>query len=1170
MISLLTNTASLIGEQNLETDNTYQTNTIEQLTSGYRINSSGDDAAGLAVANQDLDQISQLTQGVQNGNDANAQLQIMDGGMSNISQILDRLQTLATESASGTFTGDRTTLNNEFQTDIQEIDRQAQSIGLNTGGTFAQDMNVFLGEGSGSQSVSNAVVNLNLSDATVDAQSLGLSGYQAIAGTSDLSSSSATSVSNILANTNNQTTSPDTTTLDFSGAGFSNLAVSVNLSGVSDINSLVTAINTAIQSTASGSSAQDAAFAQAGILASVNTDASGGEQLSFTSSTAAFQVQAGDQMANALMGNFSSGTTGAALSSTVTGQATGGTSSTQALATGQTINVQVSGAGLSSPETISLSQGTDATVGDALTDLMNQINNGTTAAGAAIKAAGISVSMNSDNQLVFSNTSNTPFQVTSAGDTGNGSTVAANLLGLGASQLNSSGDVTYSSITAGSTYASTGLTATAANSQTTLEFSVNGGQAINLAPIALDGGNATAATYTGGANLSGGVGIESGVNNQFSFNVDGHAVNVNLTASSSQGSAQATTTSGTVTPTDFATTNGEILVGLGGGALTAVTLTGSDTTVAQMASDLQAALVTAGFGTTDDPTITVGVNSSNQITLTDTSGATGTASQIDVQADPSDTQGTLAALGLTAGNYSGGVTATSTIAQEIQTQANAQLEGTGAGVTVSVNSNNQLEITNNNAGADHSITNVTSGTDQSTVADLFGSGLSAPTSTDGQNRTLTNLVTAINEEIGQNATLSAAGLQASSSTGTNSGSLMFTSSAGNTFQLNVGAASSVGSATGDLDITNGANFSQDPATLNLDVDGTTQTVTLNSNYSSAQALVTAINDQLTSSVAQASLLSVNGQNYLQITDSSGATGPNSSVQVESGTANSLLGLTAGTYTGADEANIGFGNASGESFAGEAGVAAASSTMNAINAGGTSQTGGISFSAIGANGGTQALTISANNSSGAMQSLTITLAATGSGTASLGNDGSASSLSAAVNYINQQLQKSDNPTLQSVVAVEQNVNGTPEIGFMSSSNFQVAIGTGGGANSQAAGGLNGGVAETATGSTTGSGGTISIATQAGAEAATTAIATAVSNLGAAQAIIGKGEDQLNYAVNLANSQITNVTVAESDIMDADVATEAANLSKAQVLNQAAIAALAQANSAPQNVLSLLRQ
>ncbi len=63
--------------------------------------------------------------------------------------------------------------------------------------------------------------------------------------------------------------------------------------------------------------------------------------------------------------------------------------------------------------------------------------------------------------------------------------------------------------------------------------------------------------------------------------------------------------------------------------------------------------------------------------------------------------------------------------------------------------------------------------------------------------------------------------------------------------------------------------------------------------------------------------------------------------------------------------------------------------------------------------------------------------------------------------------------------------------------------------------------------------------------------------------------LGYAINLAQSQITNFDSAESQIRDTDVAAAAANLSKAQVLQQASIAAMAQANSAPQQVLSLLR-
>ena len=90
-----------------------------------------------------------------------------------------------------------------------------------------------------------------------------------------------------------------------------------------------------------------------------------------------------------------------------------------------------------------------------------------------------------------------------------------------------------------------------------------------------------------------------------------------------------------------------------------------------------------------------------------------------------------------------------------------------------------------------------------------------------------------------------------------------------------------------------------------------------------------------------------------------------------------------------------------------------------------------------------------------------------------------------------------------------------------------------------------------------------------ESAATQYQTAVTNLGLVQGKVGAGENKLNYAVNLAQSQITNYSAAESGIRDADVAAQAANLTKAQVLQQASLAALAQANSAPQAVLSLLK-
>jgi flagellin len=160
MISFQTNYASMVAENNLQTNSNFQTKTIEALTSGYRINSSGDDAAGLAVANSYRSSVAELTQGVLNANDGVGQLQIADGGLSNISTILDRLKTLATESASTTFTGDRSTLNNEYQSLLTEIDRQASNIGLSTGGSLNAKINVYIGGGN---TQANSEVNVDLS-----------------------------------------------------------------------------------------------------------------------------------------------------------------------------------------------------------------------------------------------------------------------------------------------------------------------------------------------------------------------------------------------------------------------------------------------------------------------------------------------------------------------------------------------------------------------------------------------------------------------------------------------------------------------------------------------------------------------------------------------------------------------------------------------------------------------------------------------------------------------------------------------------------------------------------------------------------------------------------------------------------------------------------------------
>jgi len=176
--SFQTNVTSLVAQQNLRVNSDFQSRTITRLTSGYRINSSGDDAAGLAVANKLRSDTTELQQGVRNANDGVSILQIVDGGLNNISNILDRLKTLATESASDTFSGNRATLNTEFTGLLSEIDRQAANIGLSsgtTGGRFNLSLDVYIGGGD-TQAHAKVVIDLSGAANKVDTTGLGITG----------------------------------------------------------------------------------------------------------------------------------------------------------------------------------------------------------------------------------------------------------------------------------------------------------------------------------------------------------------------------------------------------------------------------------------------------------------------------------------------------------------------------------------------------------------------------------------------------------------------------------------------------------------------------------------------------------------------------------------------------------------------------------------------------------------------------------------------------------------------------------------------------------------------------------------------------------------------------------------------------------------------------------
>lgn len=472
-----TNIASLQAQQYLRVNSDFQSKTINRVTSGLRIISSGDDAAGLAIANGYRSDQAVLTQGIRNANDGLSNLQTIDGGMNNISMLLDRARTLATQSASGTFNGNRSLLNSEFTSVLAEIDRQAQSIGLNQGGTFAKNLSVFIGGGRGASVtdtntqdvIDNGSVSVDLSKSTVDSKSLGMAGMQALGNgnpntgesrTVDLGTGSAkTSVAQILADSNNTNTEAQTgyTTFYFTGPGFSDtvggsgnpVKVSVNLTGVTDTATLATAINTAIQNAGNSANQQATAFKNANITATIVTNASGQQQLGFNSSNSVFQVQGGDNVANAFLGNFTSASPsnadGQSAFATVTGAANMATMGTSS----EAVKLRFIGAGLPNGYyDLAVTLNANDTGAQQVTDINTAINGDST-----LKTLGITASGATGSPLVFTAAAGMSLEVQATADTGNN-------LGLGAYLADAGANFNYSTISAGSA-----VIATAADTQ---------------------------------------------------------------------------------------------------------------------------------------------------------------------------------------------------------------------------------------------------------------------------------------------------------------------------------------------------------------------------------------------------------------------------------------------------------------------------------------------------------------------------------------------------------------------------------------------------------------------------------------------------------------------------------------------------------------------------------
>lgn len=127
-----TNSSSLVAQRALSESSENQMRAYEQLSSGKRITRAGDDAAGLSISEGLRAEIRSLHQAKRNASDGISFIQVAEGGMNEVSNILVRLRELAIQAASDTI-GDRERgfVNNEFKSLIKEVDRIARVSNFN-------------------------------------------------------------------------------------------------------------------------------------------------------------------------------------------------------------------------------------------------------------------------------------------------------------------------------------------------------------------------------------------------------------------------------------------------------------------------------------------------------------------------------------------------------------------------------------------------------------------------------------------------------------------------------------------------------------------------------------------------------------------------------------------------------------------------------------------------------------------------------------------------------------------------------------------------------------------------------------------------------------------------------------------------------------------------------
>ncbi len=167
-LGVLNNLSAIYAENNLNNSNNSLNTVLQQLSSGSKINSGADDAAGLSLVDGLQANQMALTQSGTNAAEGVGLLQVADGALSQVTSLLNRAVTLATEASNGTLNSSQdTAANQEYQSILSEISNIGSTTTYNDEGVFGSNTNIYTGDASTTGSAINALNIRSLSSSNV-------------------------------------------------------------------------------------------------------------------------------------------------------------------------------------------------------------------------------------------------------------------------------------------------------------------------------------------------------------------------------------------------------------------------------------------------------------------------------------------------------------------------------------------------------------------------------------------------------------------------------------------------------------------------------------------------------------------------------------------------------------------------------------------------------------------------------------------------------------------------------------------------------------------------------------------------------------------------------------------------------------------------------------------